>query len=213
MQHGFRLFKVPQFIMTETHAVVELRLLGQTGPCPFKGIESDTILLESGDQVRYLGIDAPEVDHDGGGSEFMAKAAWKINRKTVKGRPVRLELDRETQDRYGRILGYVFLKDGRMVNDLLIQQGMAHVMVKSKGLAYWDLLLESQRKAMKKKKGIWAAKAKDKERSYLGNSSSFRFHRPDCSFGKKISKNNRVTFKKPYDAYWEGYSPCRHCKP
>ncbi|MGO8760637.1 MAG: Ada metal-binding domain-containing protein, partial [Desulfobaccales bacterium] len=39
------------------------------------------------------------------------------------------------------------------------------------------------------------------------------FHRPSCHLGQNTSQNNRVLFKSPTEAYWQGYSPCRTCKP
>lgn len=175
--------------------------------------DGDTVLLENGEKVRYLGIDAPEVNHNGGESEFLALAASELNRKMVHDKTVRLERSREATDHYGRILAYVFLKDGKMVNDILIQKGMAHIMAKTKDLRYWEMLLESQRKAMEEKIGIWSENPKNKEKFYLGNVHSLRFHRPGCSLGKNMFKKNQRSFKKRNDAFWEGYSPCRQCNP
>ncbi len=175
--------------------------------------DGDTILLENGVKVRYLGIDAPEVDHDKGHSDFMALDAWKYNRKLVKGKQVRFETDIEEKDKYGRVLAYVYLKNGKMVNDLMIQKGMAHVMVSSKELKYRDLFIKSQQKAMKDRLGIWRENPEKREKVYYGHKRSFRFHRPDCPSGKKISIKNRILFKKRDDAFYQGYSPCRHCRP
>ena len=40
--------------------------------------DGDTILLNDGQKVRYIGIDAPEIDHEGKGSEFMAASSYEI---------------------------------------------------------------------------------------------------------------------------------------
>ena len=82
--------------------------------------DGDTILLDGGDRVRYLGIDAPEMDHEGGKSEFLAAKATALNRKLVSGAPLRLEYDQDRTDHYGRILAYVFLPAGEMVNAHLV---------------------------------------------------------------------------------------------
>lgn len=91
--------------------------------------DADTIVLDSGDRVRYLGIDAPEIDREGGKSEFLAEAARDFNFRLVNGARVSLEYDQERRDRYGRILAYVFLENGDMVNALLIRKraGPCHV--------------------------------------------------------------------------------------
>jgi len=175
--------------------------------------DGDTVLLDSGEKVRLLGINSPEVDHRGKEGEFKALSARRFTREKVSGIQVRLEDDSEKQDHYGRLLAYVFLKNGDMLNELLVREGLAHVMFNSKNLKYRELLLDSQRKAMKAKRGIWSGSIDGKEKIYLGNRETFRFHRPDCHFGKRISKKNQVKIKTRRDAFWEGFSPCKQCCP
>jgi micrococcal nuclease len=175
--------------------------------------DGDTILLDGGQKVRLLGIDAPEMGHDGQKSELMARAAWKFICGLLKKSRVRLEYDEEKKDRHGRLLAYVFLENGDMVNAILVRKGLAHVMLKHPNLKYKELLLDCQRKAIKEKLGIWSHRFKTEETFYLGNLSAYRFHRPSCPFGEKISGKNRVRFHSRQDAFWAGYSPCRRCQP
>jgi micrococcal nuclease len=175
--------------------------------------DGDTIVLGSGETIRYLGIDAPEIDREGGKGEFLAEAARDFNSGLVKHVRIRLEYDQEARDRYGRILAYVFLENGDMVNALLIRNGLAHVMLTVPNVKYRELLLDCQREAMKKRLGIWCRPAEKEEKFYLGNTNSYRFHRPGCPFANKISRQNVVRFMSRYDAFWEGYSPCKRCTP
>jgi endonuclease YncB( thermonuclease family) len=175
--------------------------------------DGDTILLGKKNKVRYLGINAPEIDHNGGNSEFMAHAAKNFNLQLVNDANVTLEYDREKRDRHGRLLAYVFLKNGDMVNALLVRNGLAHVMFNDRDLKYRDLLLNCQRKAMREKIGIWSISVKREGREYLGNKYSYRFHLSECRFAKKISQSNLVRFASRYDSFWEGYSPCKKCRP
>ena len=175
--------------------------------------DGDTVLLDPHQKVRYLGVNAPEVDHAGEASAFMARDAWQFNRRKVEGIQVRLEFDSERQDRYGRLLAYVFLKNGKMVNALLVRKGLAYVFFHGRNMKYRDLLLGCQREAMDERLGIWSRPADGKEKFYLGNRASSRFHAPGCPFGRKISKKNRVRFKTRRDAFWQGYSPCKKCGP
>jgi endonuclease YncB( thermonuclease family) len=176
--------------------------------------DGDTILLSSGEKVRYLGIDAPELDPEGKRHEFMALQARRFNINMVKGKLVRLEFDREKRDRYGRLLAYVYLVEtGQMVNVLLLKNGLAHVLLKEPNLKYRRLFIKMQREAMKRKIGIWSRPFKNEERYYIGNKRSFIFHRPDCPFGKRMRPKNKIIFKNCYQAFWAGYSPCRRCKP
>jgi len=174
--------------------------------------DGDTVLLENGTRVRYVGIDTPEIDHEGGRSDFMAEEARDVNRKLVEGRRVRLEYDHEKIESHGRHLAYLFLPDGEMVNAALVRRGLASVMFIRPNLTYRDLLLGCQREAMGEGIGIWRSLSKTME-IRVGNSNSYRFHRPDCPFAKKISKKNRVHFQSRFEAFWEGFSPCRRCGP
>jgi micrococcal nuclease len=175
--------------------------------------DGDTILLDEGERLRYLGIDAPEIDYETGKSEYMAHAARNLNRKLVDRHQVKLEYDQEKRDAHGRLLAYVFLENGDMVNAVLLRQGLANVMLKSPNLKYKAYLVDCQRKAMREKLGIWRDPAKVEEKLYLGNRRSYRFHRPNCHFGRRISRRNLVRFPSRYDAFWAGYSPCKRCEP
>jgi micrococcal nuclease len=176
-------------------------------------VDGDTVLLKTGKEVRYVGIDAPEFAHDGESNEFMALESKRFNRDLVNNARIRLEFDREKQDRYGRLLAYVFLENGEMVNELIVRKGLARVLVVEPNLKHFHLLLQAQRKAMTEHIGIWSKRPARPEPYYVGDSKSHRFHRPGCPFGKRIAPVNRLRFSSSDQAYWEGFSPCRKCKP
>jgi len=175
--------------------------------------DGDTILMERGERIRYLGIDAPEMDHQSGKHEFLAQAAREFNLDLVGKAKIRLEYDLEKKDVHGRVLAYVFLENGKMVNELLLRQGLAHVLFGAGRLKYRDLFLDSQRKAMKERLGIWSRFTHGDEKAYIGNRRFSRFHRPSCVFGRKTSPGDLVSFQSRYDAFWAGYSPCKRCRP
>ncbi len=196
--------------------IVPLLALGFSHP-PYhrvkQVVDGDTILLASGEQVRYVGIDAPEFGHDGEPHEYMAVESSHFNRAAVSRNWVRLEFDQERRDRHGRLLAYVFLEDGNMVNVLLVRKGLARVLVVKPNLRYYQLLLDSQRAALRDRLGLWSKPPEKPEILYLGNQKSSRFHRPGCPLAKEIVQVNVVRFTDIYQAYWEGFSPCRRCKP
>lgn len=175
--------------------------------------DGDTIVLADGERVRYLGINTPEIAHDGKPGEPYGEEARVFNKKLVWGNRVRLEFGEERRDRHGRLLAYVFLEDGTFVNGELVRQGFAHLLNRQRRLSYWDRLLELQRQALREKRGIWSIGAVKPEKYYLGNKQSWVFHRPDCSFGLKTASRNRVRFKDRYEALYRGFSPGRRCKP
>lgn len=173
-------------------------------------IDGDTVILKNGENVRYIGIDTPEIDHENQKAEPLGYAARSFNRKLIGTQGIRLEFGRERRDHYNRLLAYVFLPDGTFVNLELLRSGLGTYLHKPPNLKYAEPLLQAQRKAMSGKKGIWQAWS-DKRRPYVGNRTSKRFHLPGCRYGKKTAPDNRVAFSRQWDAFWEGYSPCNKC--
>jgi micrococcal nuclease len=74
--------------------------------------DGDTIVLKDGRRVRYIGINSPEVSHDGRKTDPYADSAKNYNKRLVFAKQVRLEFDKEKKDHYGRLLAYVYLKGG-----------------------------------------------------------------------------------------------------
>jgi len=176
-------------------------------------IDGDSIVLDNGQKVRYLGINAPEIAHEQKPGEPFGKEALHYNIHLVKGKQVRIETDIEPYDRYGRLLGYVFLKDGTFINLEMVKAGYAHVLFLKPHLRYAKKLLAAQQEAMQAKKNIWQILLKESCDYYIGNRRSHKFHRPYCKYGKHISPAYRIIFNRKWDAFYQGYSPCRKCRP
>jgi endonuclease YncB( thermonuclease family) len=172
--------------------------------------DGDTVVLADGRRVRYSGINAPEVAHEDRRAQRFGPEARDFNRKLVYKKTVRLSFDRERYDQYGRMLAYVFLKDGTFVNAELVKSGHAHYVFKEPNTKYDLLLLRLQRKAIASRVGMWES-FPDQEGPFLGNRHSKRFHQMTCPFGKGISPKRRIIFNASYDAFWAGYSPCKKC--
>ena len=172
--------------------------------------DGDTIVLADGRRIRYIGINAPEVAREGKPAERFGDEARVFNRSLVFEKKVRLEFDEEKFDQYNRILAYVFLQDGTFVNAELVRSGHAHFVFRKPNRAHDSRLLALQREAMAKKLGIWE-RFPDHGGPFLGNTDSRRFHSVSCPYGRAINEDNRTVFKTKYDAFWNGYCPCRKC--
>lgn len=85
-------------------------------------VDGDTVVLENGSIVRYVGITAPE------NNEPFEKEATEENRKLVERKSVTLEYDNYKGDKFGRILAYV-LVEGKNVSVEMARLGMAQVVV------------------------------------------------------------------------------------
>ncbi len=115
-------------------------------------IDGDTIELNSGERVRYIGINTPEITL--GKNECFGAEASKENKKLVEGKYVLLERDVSETDKYDRLLRYVWLGDV-MVNQYLVAHGYAQVATYPPDVKYQENFLEAQRKARANKAGLW----------------------------------------------------------
>jgi len=122
-------------------------------------IDGDTIqvccVFGDREKVRYIGINTPEIHHPMKGVEFFGKEASEANGKLVDGKTVRLEFDVQEQDRYGRLLAYVYLEEGTFVNAWLAENGYAMVMTIPPNVKHQDLFLKLQREAREARRGLW----------------------------------------------------------
>ena len=132
----------------------ELRALGGV---VVKVVDGDTIHVRVGERlekVRYIGVNTPEVHHPRVGEQPGGREAWDANRRLVAGRQVRLELDTQERDRYGRLLAYVWIGE-TMVNAELVGRGYAQVMTVPPNVRYQQLFVRLQRDARESGRGLW----------------------------------------------------------
>jgi len=167
-------------------------------------MDGDTVLLADGTLVRLKGIDTPEQGQEG------HDEAGQALQRLVLGREIRLEYEEESSDRYGRLLAYVSTRSGLAVNEALVRSGRAWIYRQRPGTAAYARLLKAQRSAMADRSGLWSG-FEDRKARYIGSRGSRIFHVARCRHGRKISAGNRESFERLYDAFWQGYSPCRSC--
>ena len=70
-----------------------------------------------------------------------------------------LELDVQNMDPYGRLLAYVYLPDGQMFNETLLEEGYAQVATFPPNVKYQKLFLKAQREAREANRGLWGLSA------------------------------------------------------
>ena len=113
-------------------------------------VDGDTIDVLIGDKkyrVRYIGIDTPETIHPTRGEEPYGREATARNRQLVLGQSVYPEMDVSDTDRYGRLLRYVWLEDGTMVNAALVAEGYTQATTYPPDVKYTEEFRELQRMA------------------------------------------------------------------
>jgi micrococcal nuclease len=120
-------------------------------------VDGDTIHVRIGgrlERVRYIGVNTPEVHHPTKGEEPGGREAAEVNRRLVTGQAVRLELDVQERDRYGRLLAYVWVGNV-MINAELVRLGYAQVMTIPPNVRYQAMFLKLQREAREAGRGLW----------------------------------------------------------
>lgn len=88
-------------------------------------VDGDTVVLESIGRVRLIGIDTPETVDPRKPVEYFGVEVSARLRAMLSGERIRLEFDQTRRDRYGRILAYLYLSDGRFVNREMVREGFA----------------------------------------------------------------------------------------
>ncbi len=118
-------------------------------------IDGDTVEIEGGRRVRYIGVDTPEVAHETKPQECFAKEASEINSSIVSGSTVRLVPDISDTDDYGRLLRYVYVGD-ILVNEALVRQGAARATPIRPDTTFANRLYAAQQEARENNRGLWS---------------------------------------------------------
>ncbi len=120
-------------------------------------VDGDTVELGGGlGKSRLIGVDTPEVY---GGVECYGPEASAYAKRQLDGRRVRYTVGREARDRYGRLLVYLWLDDGRSFNALLVSRGYARPLTIQPNGDYADLFASLSRRARERGVGLWARDA------------------------------------------------------
>ncbi|MCX5805955.1 MAG: thermonuclease family protein [Proteobacteria bacterium] len=135
-------------------------------------VDGDTIVVTyRGDKesIRLIGIDTPESrnnkktrrDAERTGQDIKTiiatgKEAANFTRSLVHpGDTGTIEFDVQKRDKYGRLLCYFYLSDGRMLNEEIVKAGYANVMTIPPNVKYQDLFIAAYRSARENSRGLW----------------------------------------------------------
>lgn len=119
-------------------------------------IDGDTIEIEGGEKVRYIGIDAPETVDPRKSAQCFGMEASNKNRGLIESKMARLEKDVTDRDKYSRLLRYVWIGD-TFVNLELVKQGFAYSYSYPPDIKYQDRFIKAQQEAKEAKRGLWSS--------------------------------------------------------
>lgn len=122
-------------------------------------IDGDTIVLNTGERLRYIGIDTPEINF-GKNPECFALKAKEFNQKLVEKKEIKIEKDVSDKDKFVRLLRYVYVdhestSSAIFVNEYLVRQGYAIVSTYPPDVKYIEDLLLAQKDARENNRGLW----------------------------------------------------------
>ncbi len=160
-------------------------------------IDGDTIELENGQKVRYIGINTPETVDPRKSVECFGKEASLKNKELVEGKNVRLEKDISERDKYSRLLRYVYVDD-IFVNDYLVRQGFAYASTFPPDVKYQDQFQKAQLEAQQQNRGIWSNCQQGSSESNPQTTTSDS----NCQIKGNISSSGEKIYHLPSQRYY-----------
>lgn len=149
---GGRVQEVPERSVPEV-VVLEERKEGEI----LRVVDGDTyeIFIDGKEKVRLIGVDTPEsVAPQKERNVEEGRIASDFAKELLEGKLAQIEYDVQERDRYGRILAYLYV-DGKMINEILLEEGMAQTATYPPNVKYADRFREIERAARESGKGFW----------------------------------------------------------
>lgn len=106
-------------------------------------------------RVRLLLIDTPEVHAEQ--ECFGEQASDRAAQLLPAGSRVRVQADRDPQDRFGRALLHLWNTDGVNVGEALVREGFAEVLLVRPNERYLGAFEQAEREARDAGRGLWSA--------------------------------------------------------
>jgi micrococcal nuclease len=120
-------------------------------------VDGDTVVVRykgREERIRLIGVDTPETVHPNKPVEAYGEEAKEYTKKKLEEKDIQIEFDVQERDRYGRLLGYIWL-DGLLFNDELLRMGYARVATFPPNVKYVETFKETERNAREKQVGLW----------------------------------------------------------
>jgi endonuclease YncB( thermonuclease family) len=126
-----------------------------------KVVDGDTIDIDAPDgdrkytRIRLWGVDTPETKHPKLGVMYFGPEATDFVTKLALGKLVTVYLEEHrTRGKYGRLLAYVKLPDGRFLNEVLISEGFGYADPRFRH-SFYNKYKKLEKSARSQKKGLW----------------------------------------------------------
>jgi len=126
-----------------------------------RDVDGDTIVVSmdgKDETIRFIGVDTPETHKPNTPVQCFGPQASDFTSKAVTGKTVQLVADptNDDRDKYGRLLRYVYLEDGSLLEQTLVAQGYGFAYVSFPFQKKADFIA-AQQQAQAAKLGLWSA--------------------------------------------------------
>ena len=178
-------------------------------------IDGDTLIMESREKIRFLGINTPEIRKSHGGLMQGVEQPWGRDaanylKRLLTGKEVSLEFEGERTGKYGRLLAYVIM-DGENINLRLVRLGYARFNDYGKKIKYDREFRQVESRARVRNLGLWGGKGRFKAPVYyLAGREGEYFHKTNCPRLKAIPSRDRFRVTKE-EALKMGLKPGPDC--
>ncbi|MFA7308487.1 MAG: thermonuclease family protein [Patescibacteria group bacterium] len=123
-------------------------------------VDGDTLIAHingKDEKIRLIGINTPETVDPRKPVECFGQEASKHAKEILTGTQIALEPDptQDSRDKYGRLLRYVYLPDGTLFNQLMVEEGYAYEYTYQTPYQYQAQFKEAQSDAKSNNRGLW----------------------------------------------------------
>jgi micrococcal nuclease len=120
--------------------------------------DGDTVKLADGRRLRFIGINTPEIGHNGQADQALATQARSFLNDLLNAhnRILNLQSGREEHDHYGRLLAHAFLETGSNVAVQLLDAGLATTLVIPPNTWAVDCYQQRENNARAARRGLWS---------------------------------------------------------
>lgn len=135
-------------------------------------VDGDTVKVifhNKEESIRLIGIDTPESRLNKKAIKDAQRTKSDIETITSQGREaknfvkglvkpgdlLKIEFDVRTRDKYGRLLAYLYLRSGKMLNEEIVKEGYAQLMTIPPNVKYQERFLKAYREAIESHRGLW----------------------------------------------------------